>query len=94
MDMTAVGETMIYDTRDLTIIFYDFEIHTFFNCFGIGGKVVVFFRKGLDLEIRLIFVDLNGNLVVLDVSNSEVGAFRLVAVYTPIGAVSQISSDA
>ena len=48
--------------------------------------MAVLFRKGLGLEIRPIFKDPEGKLVVLDVNSSEGGAFRLVAAYAPTGA--------
>lgn len=37
-------------------------------------------------EVRPIFLDLDCKLVVLDVDSSEVGAFKLVTVYSPTGA--------
>lgn len=41
---------------------------------GMVDGVVVLFRKGLDAEVRMI-LDSDGKLPVLDVSNSEGGAF-------------------
>lgn len=55
--------------------------------------VVLLYRKGLYIEVRTIFINSKGKLVVLDVSKSEGGTFRLVAVNAPTGAGRQISSD-
>ena len=48
--------------------------------------MAVLFRRGLGLQVRTIFLDPEGKSVVLDVSNGEGDAFRLVAVYAPTGA--------
>lgn len=58
-----------------------------------GGKVAVLFKKCLDLEVRMNFMDPWGKLMAQNVSNSEGGAFRLVVVYIPTGWSSQISSN-
>lgn len=42
--------------------------------------------KSRDLETRSVFVDPEGNIVVLDVNSSDGGAFRMVTVYALTGA--------
>ncbi len=87
MDVVAITETRISDTRALAPIFDDFEVHASLSRREMGGGgVAVFFRKSLGLEVRKIFLDPDGKLVVLDVDGSEGAAFRLVAVYAPTGA--------
>lgn len=46
---------------------------------------MVLFRKGLDLKIQLIFLDLEGKSVVLNMKNNEGSTFKLVVVYVPTG---------
>lgn len=47
--------------------------------------VVVIFWKGLNLKIKIIFLDPDGKMRVLDVSSSDEGAFRPVATYALTG---------
>lgn len=47
--------------------------------------MVALFKKRLDLEVRTIFLDPEDKLAVMDVSNSESGAFRLIAIYVFTG---------
>lgn len=47
---------------------------------------MVVFRKGLDLKIEAVFLDPEGESIVLDVNGSDSGAFKVVAVYAPTGA--------
>lgn len=52
----------------------------FYLCVGqenSSSNTVVFFQKGLDLKIKAVFRDPEGKLVILDVNNSDGGAFRL-----------------
>ena len=86
MDVVAVSETRISDTHDFAPTFDDYEIFASLSRPGMGGGVAVLFRRGLGLQVRTIFLDPEGKSVVLDVSNGEGDAFRLVAVYAPTGA--------
>lgn len=52
----------------------------------VGRGIAVLFRKGLDIKIRSVVLDHEGELVVLDVNGSNGETFRLVAVYVPTGA--------
>lgn len=81
MDIIAVSETRIFDTRtqapcSTTIRFFHVRQPE------TRGEVAVLFRKDLDLEVKSIFRDPDRKLVVLDVYNSEDSVFRLVAVFT------------
>lgn len=39
---------------------------------SVGGGIAILYRKGLDLQIRLMFLDPEGKLVVLDMKSSNV----------------------
>lgn len=57
------------------------------------GGVAVLFRKGLDLKVRIAFLQPQGKMLVLNVDDSKGVAFRLVAFYPSKGQGSHISSD-
>lgn len=82
-----------FQTRDLAHIFYDCEIYASLSQTEMGCRVAVQFRKGLHLEDRLIFLNLESRLIVLDVSEYVGSTFNLVAIYDPDGGGSQISSE-
>lgn len=61
----------------------DYEDYTSLSQLRMGGKLAVLFVKGLDLKVQMIFLDLEGKLVVLDMSYNT---FRLITVYSLTGA--------
>lgn len=48
---------------------------------GTGSSVAMLLQTSLDLQLWVIFLDLGGMVVVLDMNSSDSGAFKLVAVY-------------
>uniref|UniRef100_A0A0L8H7G3 exodeoxyribonuclease III n=1 Tax=Octopus bimaculoides TaxID=37653 RepID=A0A0L8H7G3_OCTBM len=50
-----------------------------------GAGVAVLIKKNLDFQIRAVFLDPEGRLVVLDVTHESKQSFRLVAAYAPNG---------
>lgn len=79
LDVIAISESRIYDTRNLASIFEDHEIYASLNRPRMGGGVAVLIRKALNLEVRVIFLDPEDKMAILGVSNSK------VTVYTPRG---------
>lgn len=67
-------------------MFVDYYIFPYVSQSVLRGGVAVLFRKELHHEVREIFGELDGKLMVLHVSNSKGGDFRLVVVYIPTGA--------
>lgn len=76
--VAAISETRLSHSLNLTSIFGVYGILIYPCPLGESdGVSAVLSRKGLDMKIRSIFLDLGGKLVVLDVSCSDGGAFRL-----------------
>lgn len=78
LNVVAVSETRISGAHDLVSIFDDYEIYASFSRPGMEGewrccrKASKFRRSSWDLEDKL---------VILDESDSEGSAFRIVVVY-------------
>lgn len=51
--------------------------------------MIVLLRKGLNLKMWSVFLDPEGNSVVLDANDNVDGAFRLVTEYAPTEAKQQ-----
>lgn len=81
--MAALSEIRISRKRALTSIFKDYEVFSSCGLLGASDGVVVLLWKPLNLQAWVIFLDLDGRVVVLDVIGSESGTFRLVVVYAP-----------
>lgn len=81
LDVVAVSETRVVDMCNLTSILGDFEIFASLSRSGMEGGVTVALVESLHLKIRSVFLDLEGNSMVLSVNDIEGSGFRLVAVY-------------
>lgn len=69
MDVTAVSESFA-NTRDLGLVFNEFEIYASFSVSGIEKCVDPLPRKGSYLEIQTILLDSENTLVILNVSST------------------------
>lgn len=80
LDMTTINETRISRKHPLAFLFEDYDVFSFCGLSGASGSVAVLLRKSLDFQVRLIFLDPNGWVVVMDVNDSKSVTFRLVVV--------------
>lgn len=82
LDVVAINETRISNVRPLGPIFDDYEIFSSCGLSEVGCGEAGLFHTSLNLEVKAIFLDLGGKLV-LDVTGSEGSVLRLVVVSAP-----------
>lgn len=69
VNLVAISETRISDSRDFRSIFSDYEVYSFPSHPEARSKVAVVAQKKLDLAIWTIFLDPERKSVVLDMKD-------------------------